>query len=65
MFMTSNMITYTHFLLLIFEFKPNFTDKYLINNFINQVINQFCFESRPNNTPLGPSFESIEFGQIN
>jgi len=51
-FMTSNMITYTYFFLLIFEFKPYFTDKYLINNIINQVIGQFYFESKPNNTTL-------------
>jgi len=42
--MTSNMITYTRFSLLIFEFNPNFTNNFLINNIINQVINQFCFE---------------------
>jgi len=64
-FMTSNMITYKHFLLLIFEFKHNFKNKYLINNIINQVIRQFCFESRSNNTPMSTSFERIEFGQIN
>ena len=45
----SNMITYAHFLLVVFKFKLNFTNKSLINNVINQVIEQFCFESRPNN----------------
>jgi len=39
-FMTSNMITYTYFFLLIFEFKLNFKDKYLIYNIINQIISQ-------------------------
>jgi len=42
--MTSNMITYTHFIFLIFEFKSNFTDKYFINNNINKLIDQFCFQ---------------------
>jgi len=69
--MTSNMITYPHFLLLlfllflVFEFKSKFTYKYLINNIINQVVDQFCFESRPNNTSMSSSFENIKFGQIN
>jgi len=31
--MTSNMITYAHFLV-VFEFMLNFTDKYFINNII-------------------------------
>jgi len=35
----------------------------LINNVINQIIDQFCFESRPNN--MSPGMESGEFGQIN
>jgi len=59
------MITYAHFFLLVFEFKPNFTDKSLINNVINQVLGQFCFESRPNNIHMNPSLKSSEFGQIN
>ena len=43
MLMTSNMITYSHFLL-VYKFKPNFTDKYFINNIINQVIDKLCFK---------------------
>jgi len=41
MFMTSNTITYSHFVLLVLELKPNFTNNYFINNIINQVIDQF------------------------
>jgi len=52
-------------IILFFEFKSNFTNKSLINHVINQVIGQFYFESRPNNTPMSPSLESGEFGQIN
>jgi len=59
------MITYKHFLLLIFEFKPNFTDKYLINDIINQVKEQFCFKSGLNNTPMDSSFECGDFGNTN
>ena len=33
--MTSNMISYSYFLL-VFEFKPNFTDEYSIKNITNQ-----------------------------
>jgi len=51
------MITHAHFLL-VFKFKSNFTDKSLINNVINQLIGQFYFESRPDNTPINPSLES-------
>jgi len=28
---------YTHFIILVFEFEPNFTDQYLFNNIINQI----------------------------
>jgi len=59
------MITYAHFVFLVFEFKPNFINKSLINNVINQVTSQFCFESRLNNTPMSPNLESDEVGQIN
>jgi len=50
---------------LFLNFKPNFTYKYLINNIINQVIGQLCFESRPDNTSMSSSFGSNEFGQTN
>jgi len=40
------MIAYAHFFLLVFEFKPNFTNKPFINNIINQVNYQFCFKSK-------------------
>ena len=60
-----NMITYAHFILLIFEFKPNFTFKYFINSIINQVFDQFRFKSRLYITPMNPSFESDEFGHTN
>jgi len=35
-------------------------------NVINQVIGQFCFKSRPNNTSVNPNnFDSGEFRRIN
>jgi hypothetical protein len=37
-FMTPNMITNIHFLLIVSQFNSSFTDKQFINNFINQVI---------------------------
>jgi len=60
---TSNMITYIRFILVVFEFKLNFLNNYFINNIINQVIDQLCF--KVNNTPINLSFESGEFGYIN
>jgi len=65
MLMTSNMITHSYFPLLVFEFKPKFIDKYSNNYIINQVIDQFCFKSRPNNTPTNLSFENSEFRHTN
>jgi len=47
---------------LFFEFKLNFTDKYFINSIINQVIDNFYFKSRLNNTTtMNPNFDSGEF----
>lgn len=37
-FITLNMITYTHFIVLVFEFEPNITYKCFKDNIINQVI---------------------------
>jgi len=61
--MNHAIICYTHFLF-VFEFKPNFTYKYFINNIINQIIYQFSFKSKPNNTSMKPilSVVNLFFG---
>jgi hypothetical protein len=35
---TSNLNTYAHFIPFVVEFKPNLTNKYFINDIINQII---------------------------
>jgi hypothetical protein len=62
--LTPNMITYAHFLILLSEFKPNLTNKNIINSIINQVIDCFCFKPRLNNTPMNPNFERSEFWHV-
>jgi len=42
MFITSNVIACVYFLLLVFEFKLDYRDKYFINDIIEKVIDQFC-----------------------
>jgi hypothetical protein len=59
--MILNVIAYVH-LLVVFELKLNFTSKYFINNIINQIIDQFNFKSRLNNTAINSNFENNEFG---
>jgi len=59
--MTSNMISYIHFLFTVSQFNPNFIDKYFIN-IINQVFNRFLKKSRLNNPPMKLSFETDIFG---
>jgi len=41
----SNMVTYTHLIILVSEFKPNFIDKYFIDNIINKTIDRLFFKS--------------------
>lgn len=52
---------YASFLFLVSEFNHNFTNKYFINNIISQVIDQFRFKSRQNNTLMNHNFESSKF----
>lgn len=59
------MIRYACFILLVSEFKHNFTDKYFINYIISQVIDQFRFKSRQNNTLMNPNFENSKFEHTN
>ena len=61
------MITNIHFVIFVSYLKPNFTKKYFTNNIIKQVIDQFRFKLRLNNTPINHDFESSEvdlFSQI-
>lgn len=61
-YMTSNIVPNIYFLLIAFEFKSNFTDKYFINNIINPVNDKFIFKPRLNSTHMNSSFESDKFG---
>lgn len=60
-----NTVTYTHFIILVSNFKLNFTDKCFMNNIINQVIRWFHFKLRPYDTHINISFENNEFRPTN